>query len=265
MKTIIGSAAIKHHLGDLLNREPKDLDFAVYHKSKDYVSKTETINGVRHEYLPNNILLFWLEEQHGHIPQYCPLDELLTLKMSHSFWALENNSWEKHMWDIGFLIKQGAEFIPELFHKLYTFWNDVHGKNRRSDLEMSAEEFFDNALNYHIPHDDIHEMLIKHEYFNNQKKPTYVKVLKTGAEVDVCETKFKTLTEKEKFNLVFEEVAVMATERFGNMYFKKAYNRMLKKFILGHAPIWEAIWIIQNHENLLTNIPFNFINFLKQQ
>ena len=73
------------------------------------------------------------------------------------------------------------------------------------------------------------------------------------------------LQEKEKFNLVFEEVAVMALERYGDMYYKKAYNRMLKKFILNHCPIWEGIWIVQNHKELLQNIPFNFMEFLNKQ
>lgn len=77
--------------------------------------------------------------------------------------------------------------------------------------------------------------------------------------------KFNQLTEKEKFNLVTEEVMVMALERYGNLYYKKAFNRMLKKFIISHAPIWEAIWIVQNHKELLTNIPFNFIEFLNNQ
>ena len=57
----------------------------------------------------------------------------------------------------------------------------------------------------------------------------------------------------------------MAMERYGNMYYKKAYNRMLKKFILSHAPIWEATWIIINHKELLNNIPFDYIAFLNKQ
>ncbi len=54
----------------------------------------------------------------------------------------------------------------------------------------------------------------------------------------------------------------MALERYGNMYYKKAFGKMLKKFILSHCPIWEGIWIIQNHKQLITNIPFNFLEHL---
>ena len=132
---------------------------------------------------------------------------------------------------------------------------------------MSSEEFFNNALEDGHLHDSYHELLIQHPYFEGQKRPTYVKVLKDGCEVDVCEEKFNALSEKEKFNLAFEEVAIMAWEKGRypkGMYWKKKYNRMLKKFILNHAPIWEGIWIIQNHKELI-NPPFNFEEFLNKK
>lgn len=103
------------------------------------------------------------------------------------------------------------------------------------------------------------------EQYDVQESPMYKKVLKDGAEVDVCENKFNSLSFNEKFNLVIEEVMVMALERYGDIYYKSAFNRMLKKFILNHAPIWESIWIIENHKYILTNIPFNFIEFLNQE
>lgn len=100
-------------------------------------------------------------------------------------------------------------------------------------------------------------MLIQHKYFN-QDNPTYTLILKDNCEVDVDENKYNTLTELQKYNLVFEEVAIMCYERYNNMYYKAGYAKMLKKFIISHAPIWEALWIIQNHKLLLTTIPFNF-------
>ena len=40
---------------------------------------------------------------------------------------------------------------------------------------------------------------------------------------------------------------VMAFERYRSMGYKHAYTRMLKKFILNHAPVWEALFIIENY------------------
>jgi hypothetical protein len=177
---------------------------------------------------------------------------------------LDNGSWNKHIYDVQFLKEKGCVLIPELFYQLFNYWEEIHGKRKASDLNMTAEEFFNNAIDYPIEHDDLHKILIQHPYFNNQEKPTYVKILKEGAEVDVCMEKFSNLTKEEKFNVVFEEVAVMATEnRFPKkMYWKAKYERMLKKFITSHCKVEEGIWIIQNHKKLLCNIPFNFEQYI---
>ena len=253
---IIGSQAIKHHFPDF-PRQPKDLDVIKENKMDDISVD------VKVEKLSNPILIEYYKDK-GYIPKYIEPNELYTLKISHSFWALENNSWEKHMWDIQWLKDKGCQLIKPLFDKLYPFWNEMHGKNKRSNLNMSADKFFDNAVNYPVEHDLLHEYLIKHPFFGGQEKPTYFYILKEGAEVDVDENKFNKLTEQQKFNLVFEEVAVMSLERFSKLYYKQAYNTMLKKFIIGHAPLWEALWIIQNHKLLATTIPFNHIEYLKQ-
>lgn len=251
---IIGSTAIKYHFPNF-PREPKDIDFINGSKINDYFPKE-----MRREYLENPVLL-----------QYCKNDDFLdinslyTLKISHCLWDVEGVNWMKHMWDVQWLKEKGCVFIPELFNELYKYWETIHGKRKTSNLAMSAEEFFDNIVGFPVEHDYLHSLLVQHEYFGNQNLPMYTKVLKDGAEVDVSEEKFNLLTEKEKFNLVFEEVAVMQLERYGNMYYKKGYNRMLKKFILHHAPLWESIWIIQNHKKLLQNIPFNHLEFLNQK
>lgn len=249
---IIGSEAIKYWFLDF-PRDPKDLDII-----GDYELTITTDKKV--ERLENPILLNYYKGG----SKYLPPDLLFTLKISHCFWDLENGSWSKHMWDVQWLKEKGCKFIPELFYQLYDYWNIVHGKNKRSKLDMSAEEFFDNVVNFPIDHDYLHELLVKHDYFEGNE-PTYKKILKDGADVDVSEEKFNKLTEKEKFNLVIEEVMIMGFERYGDMYYKKAFGRMLKKFILSHCPIWEGIWIIQNHKELMTNIPFDYFTHLKQE
>jgi len=219
MSLLIGSTAIKYHFPDF-PRDPKDTDYAVDIKEWSKSSTKST------EYLLNPII--------GNLDGIASPDTLLTLKMSHAIgW---NINWEKHIFDIQFLLKKGAKLNLELFNELYAYWNTVHEPNKRSDLDMSAEEFFNNTLK--TPHDYYHTLL--------KEIPTYTKVLKDGAEVDVSEDKFNALDFEEKCDLVREEVMVMAYERYKHKNFRVAYSIMLKKFILNHAPIWEALFIIQN-------------------
>ncbi len=257
---IIGSKAIKYYFSDF-PREPKDLDVI-----KGMPARTiDNNNNLRIEYLDNPVLAKYYFNKYGvNSPIYICKNELYTLKISHSLWSLDNGSWEKHLWDIQFMKEKGCLFIPKLFYDLYTYWETIHGKRKSSNLNMSSKDFFNNVINYPVEHDYLHELLITHPYFEGQELPTYKKVLKDGAEVDVSEEKFNTLSYREKYNLAMEEVMIMALERYGDMYYKRAYGRMLKKFILYHAPVWEAVWIIQNHKALL-NCPFDYLTFLNNK
>ena len=265
---IIGSVCMKHHFENF-KRIPKDVDAVVYNEDeRKGFKKALSLNKFEIPYsydvLINPVLIDWCKKVYVNVPEYCPKDELFTLKVSHCFWNLPNNSWERHMFDIHFLKENGCNFIPELFWELFEYWNKVHGKRKESDLDMSAEQFFNNAIKYEHKHDDIHEMLIQHSYFK-EKVPTYKKILKEGAEVDVCMKKFEALSEIDKFNVVFEEVAVMSIEnRFPkDMFWKEKYQRMLKKFIIEHCKVEEGIWIILHHKELMTKIPFNYQSFLQ--
>ena len=249
---VIGSTAIKHWFPDF-PREPRDLDYVV--NIKGMWSKEEGV-----EYLENDWL--YLQQDKYAKDGYLLPDALLTLKISHSFWELDNGSHSKHLWDISFLVEKGCKFIPDLFYKLFTYWEGIHGKRKSSDLEMTATDFFDNALPKEFEHDHLHEILITHPYFESQESPTYTKIL--IGEVEVSEDKFNLLSEREKYNLVFEEVCVMSWEkgRFPeDMYWKRKYSRMLKKFLLNHCPLWEGIWILQNYKQL-SQPPFNYQNYL---
>lgn len=231
---LVGSSAIKHHFPDF-NREPKDKDFFVDYK----LQSTKEI-----EYLYNPIL--------GHRTGIAKPNLIYNIKISHCLgWDI---NWEKHMWDIQFLKEKGCKENKGFILKHYKLWNELHGENKRSQLDMSSVDFFNNAVKCPYPHDWLHTLI--------KKEPTYTKILKENAEVDVSEEKFYSLSEQEKEDLVREEVYVMAFERFSKLDYRKAYNIMLKKFIISHAPIWEAIWIIQNHK-MLSKVPFNYFNHLK--
>jgi hypothetical protein len=96
------------------------------------------------------------------------------------------------MFDIQFLKSKGCKLNKELFDSLYKYWNELHGENNRSDLDQTADSFFNNALS--TPHDYYHTIL--------KEVPTYTKVLKDGAEVAVCQDKFNNLSFEEKPQLV---------------------------------------------------------------
>ena len=232
---LIGSQAIKHYFPDF-PREPKDYDYIVKE-----VPKVQHINT---EYLRNPVL------------EDYPLDILepdyiLTLKASHLFWDI---NWDKHMFDTQFLLKKGCTINRRLFFQLYEHWNNYHGKNKRSNLSMSASDFFDNAVKCEYDHDFLHTLI--------NPQPTYIKVLKDGAEVELDEEKFNKLSHKEKCDLASEEIMVMGWERFNRLNYMSAYSRMMKKFIMGHAPMWLALFIIENYVEL-HKPKFNFYKLIE--
>lgn len=247
---IIGSLAMKYWYPDF-NREPKDCDVIKNGYSGEINSD------LRKEYLENPVLVEHYKNKLGYCPYFIGKEELLTLKASHLFW---NYNWEKHMFDVQFLLKKGCKINVNLFYKLYDYWNVYHSKNKRSDLKMNSTEFFSNAIKFPYEHDYVHEVLAKHPLLFGV--PTYTKVL--IGEVEVSEDLFNELSFAEKCSLVTEEVMLMATERFAHMHYKRAYATMLKKFIISHAPLWEAIFIIENFI-FLHKPPFNYIKFLKEQ
>lgn len=228
---LIGSSAIKFWFSDF-PRDPKDTDYVIDSLLKlAYRPKDSTI-----EYHINPVL-FDKFDCTDKITILSP-DKLLTLKISHLFWDI---FWNKHMFDVQFLLKKGACIDMKLFHELYSYWEKYHGANKRSDLKMTADGFFNNAMKKY-DHDILHELLVP--------SPTYFKVLKDGSEVEPDEQKFQALSHQEKLDLVREEVYVMAYERLGGRDYREAYAWMLKKFIIAHAPMWEALWIINNYVEL---------------
>lgn len=248
---LIGSKAIKYWFSDF-PREGKDIDLACIDGPNWMFRDSDD----RIEYLINPVL--WKRYNYPWDETViCSPDDLYTLKISHSIgWELENGSHNKHLWDINFLKNKGCILDKSLFDELYSYWETIHGKNKRSDLNMGAKEFFDNAVECKYDHDWLHTLINPY--------PTFNKVLKDGAEVEVDENKFNLLTEEEKELLVREEVYVMAYERFSYLEYPFAYSKMLKKFLLNHAPIWEALWMIQNWPKLVKT-KFNFIKHINER
>lgn len=238
---LIGSKAIKHHYPDF-PRTPKDTDYAVGVSEKGLYPY---IKGM--EFLPNPIL-DKLYAPHNGVEELCSVEHLTTLKASHLMWNL---NWDKHMFDLQFLLKKGNKINEPLFWELYDYWNEYHGKNKRSDLKMSKDEFFDNAVNYDTnSHDETHLIL--------NPVPIYTKILRDGCDVELDEEKYKALSHEDKMNLFREEIMVMANERFKHLGFRHAYDRMVKKFIISHCPKFALIDILVNYIEI-HKAPYNFI------
>ena len=239
---LIGGSAIRHWFPSF-DREPKDIDYIV--DDNENYQNTRII-----EHLKNPIIS---ELYKGTGKTIIEPNDLYTLKASHLCWDL---SWEKHMWDLQFLLKNGCTINPVLFFELYQYWNTYHTKNKRSDLKMTKEDFFDNAINYNEnQHDDLHLLI--------NPIPVYTLVLKDECEVELDENKFNNLSHEQKMNFVREEVMVMAYERYRSKNFRVAYSKMLKKFIINHAPLFSLLFILTNYIEL-NKCPFNFINKINE-
>lgn len=231
-RILIGSCKMKELYPEFA-REPKDVDFATDEECKSSVSYME--------YLYNPVLCHYLgdEEIDG--------DEMLTLKVSHLFYPKD---WDKHMWDVQFLLDRGHVVNPNLLNLLRDFWEDYLPKIRRSNLSMTKEDFFTNNVNEDTDqHDYLHTLL--------NPIPMYTRLLKDGSEVELDERKWHRLTQVEKDAVVFEETAVMAFERYSSMHYKKAFARQLRDNIMKHFPIYIALHAIYNYKELhITNNNF---------
>ena len=237
---IIGSTAMKYHFPDF-NREPKDIDIAV--EQSDNLKSTREV-----EYLENPIIFKYIPAG----KEYIDPDMLLTLKMSHLFF---NINWDKHMWDVQFLLKKGCKYDFDIIVELYEYWKQYHPRHRRSDLNMSKDDFFTNAINYdEHEHDHLHTLI--------NPEPSYQKILVDGQDVEISEAKFNELTFDEKLDVIREEVYVMAYERYKDKNHLVAYSKMLKKFIMQHAPIWMFPFVVENYLKI-NRAEINFINLIK--
>jgi hypothetical protein len=226
MSILVGSQALKHWLN--INRVPKDIDYF----SKDPIEGAET---------------FW----HPDLSKWnwngiATLDELYTIKVSHSFWSLRNGSWEKHMWDINFMQENGATLIPALYDILYPIWEERYEK-KKVNLNASPEDFFTSSVHRIYDHDSIHKSVAYYD------EPLFNSVLKDGHSVMVDWNKFDALEYEDKVRLVREEVYATALERIMIPKNYKhpsmsAYSWALKKTITSFWKGRWALWVVLNYK-----------------
>lgn len=228
VKILIGSAALKHHYPDF-TREPKDIDYIV---EDSFMFPRE--KGI--EYLENPIIVDLFRHEEVLNP-----DALLTLKLSHMFW---DNSWEKHLYDIHFLVLKGARYDQFILRNLIEYWEETLPKIQRSNLNSTREEFFTNAVNKDMyEHDYLHTLL--------NPEPMYTRLLKDGAEVELEEEKWWRMPDIDKLEVVREEVYCMSYERYnGKLHYVPAFKKQLKSCIIHHFPKYISIFALLNYPTL---------------
>lgn len=230
MKILIGSQALIQHIGEI--RVPKDTD---------YFSDQE-IEGAEIFFHPSLKDYFKDEERSA------TLDELYTIKMSHIFWDLRNNTWEKHVQDIITMRERSAKLIEDLYRLLYAVWEEVHGK-KKANLSQSARDFFSDKVVRKYEHDSIHASVAYYD------APLYERILMDGEEVKVDKSKFDVMSYEDKLKLVREEVYATALERLviPSEYKyspRRAYAWALRRTTTSLARGWFARFIAENIEKL---------------
>lgn len=155
------------------------------------------------------------------------------------------------MWDAQFLLDKGHVLIKPLFDDLVSFWKEYLPKIRRSNLAMTKEDFFNNAVNEDTDqHDYLHTLL--------NPIPMYTELLKDGSEVELDPNKWTALADQGKDMVVFEETAVMAFERYPRLYYKAAYARQLKDNIIKHFPEYIALYAIHKVFDRIPHLTLTF-------
>jgi len=184
-----------YHFPD--SREPKDID-------------TFSSEDLRPSLFGKSVENFWdpeLQPFVGDRHSFATVDELYTIKCSHLYWDLKNDSWNKHANDVLFLKGKGAKLDLSLHALLYRVWEERYGK-KKMDLKKEADLFFKDAVVRIYDHDSIHDSVA---YFD---KPLYTRILRDGATVDIDPKKlWEELTYEEQILLFREEINATALER----------------------------------------------------
>lgn len=231
---LIGSTVLANKFSDF--RAPKDVDFLV-------TSTTEP------DELPTSGDVF----SHPLLDKWIPrglrsatLDELYTIKVSHSHWDLKNGSWSKHMADILFLQEQDANLIPDFYKDLYKVWVEQHGKKKMTFSE--SEEFFEDAVVRKYDHDSLHESVA----YNSSA--LYARYLTPGRTVAMDMAKVWASDYDTLVQLFREEIYATALERLVIPRDYRcspgfAYHWALRRTITSLTKGKSSLWLIENFQD----------------
>lgn len=228
---IIGSTALKHWFPE--TREPKDRDYLTTSAGPftDQMLGGDTFSHVGlNEYLIG-------------CGGYASVDELYTLKVSHSHWELKNGSWGKHMKDILFLQEKGAKLIPELYKMFYDVWVDVHGKKKMTFSE--AEDFFDDAVVRKYDHDSIHESVAygDHALYADFLLPDRSVAMDMGKVWSSPHETLVRMFREEIYATALERLVIPRDYRISPGF---AYHWALRRTITSLTKGKSSLWLIEN-------------------
>jgi len=250
-RILIGSSAVNFFDSSILNRKSKDQDYLSLSKSLSEENQdfNDFING---EGIIN------VPEKYEFTSEIASLDEVYTLKVSHSPWVISDKSWMKHISDIKKLKNHGAILIPELHNLAYAEWEKRKGA-KNVNLNQDKEEFFTNNIRRTYDHDSIHSSIA----FENE--PMYMKILADNESVKTSRKKFEKLSDNDKKQLVQEEVMVLSLERdlipsskdINTTVLFSSYLKQLRLLITQYSKGWFPQWIIENYF-LVARPPLNY-------
>jgi hypothetical protein len=245
MYLVIGSQALKHHFPQ--TREPKDFDVF-----------TEVSGLPVEAFWDERLLDYWTP---GAI-RFATVDELYTIKVSHSHWDLRNGTWGKHMADILFLQDHAARLLPELYKILYSIWIDKHGPKKMVFSE--SEEFFDDAVVRKYDHDSLHESVAYGDH------ALYLDYLSPGRSVamdmaKVWSSDFSTIVKlfrEEIYATALERIVVPSGYRCSPGF---AYHWALRRTITSLTKGRSSLWLIENFEWFMdAKDPFTEENYVER-
>ncbi|SKK37100.1 Uncharacterised protein [Mycobacteroides abscessus subsp. massiliense] len=202
---IVGSSAAKHWFTDW--REPKDLDAFSDKPWGDTLPSRVYGQKDLGDFFWDDRLRELIGATNWMGYRYANPDEMYTIKHSHAYWELKNNSWGKHMADLLDLKRRGAKLVPEWHDVLYKVWEDLHGK-KQVDLTQESGEFFTDAVKRIYDHDSIH-----HSVAYTPGKPIYDECLKDDKSVQMDMAKVWAMPHERIVQMFREEIYVTALER----------------------------------------------------
>jgi hypothetical protein len=205
---ITGSVAAKHWFPHF--RAPKDVDIISEYGVKS--DKPSAFSVETHWDKAQQIVL----ERNGDSVFVDP-SALYTIKLSHMQWDIK---WSKTASDVLFFQKQGVALDPVLYSLLVPIWCEIHG-HKKVNLNMGNEEFFTSYVERRIPHDTLHEMVA----FGD--RPLHEKIRPDLSSPMVDVGLWLNLTEQEKLLLFYEELLVIAIERFNLRKESKKSERLI--------------------------------------
>jgi hypothetical protein len=207
-------------------REPKDIDWVTNDVTK---LKKSIIGKEEYYFIPNSP------------DREMTADEIYTVKVSHAIYDI---NWKKTMSDIRFLQMKGCKLIPEFLTQLRSYWETVHGVQKRTDFEVKPGKFFDDRIKRKLNHDDLHKML--------NPTPTYLKMIVNDVNPSP-ERFFNNLTDDERKEVLYEEAFVIAMERLGHLPTRAAYNSAQQSLVTKLHPVWLADFIIEHWNDYYWN------------